>query len=683
MLKGSDKVENNPKRKPNRLLHEKSPYLLQHAYNPVQWYAWGKEAFEKAKKENKPVFLSIGYSTCHWCHVMERESFEDEQVAEILNKYFIAIKVDREERPDIDSLYMDVCQRMTGSGGWPLSVFLTPNKEPFYAGTYFPKERMYNRPGFKEILQSLADVYEHDGEKVKRVTSEIIQSLQVEMEKSNELIAEQAIKEAFLQLKDQFDTDYGGFFDAPKFPIPHYLTFLLRYYSYTDDENALYMATHTLNKMADGGIYDHLGYGFARYSTDEKWLVPHFEKMLYDQALLLEAYTEAYQVTKNERYKDIAGQIITFLEREMTNDTGTFYSAIDADSEGVEGKYYVWDKEEIDQVLDEQESKWFTYFFNVTAVGNFEGKNILNMMGHSITEAASFFSVSEKTLADGLEKARQKLFTIREKRIRPHTDDKVLTSQNAMMIAGLALYAKVFQSEKARYMAEKAYRFLEKHLIVNGRIMARFRDGDVKYEGYIDDYAHFLKATLHLYDATFDASYLETAKQIADEAIRLFWDKTQGGFYFTGEDAETLLVRSKEIYDGATPSGNSVMSEALFRLSKYVIDETYLTYVQEMEKLFKQKVERYPVAYSYFLKSVLLRLSSYKECIIANPTNETIQTLQQMTHQSFFPFVTIRCIEKEERYPTINNEPTFYICKNFACLAPTTNIEEAFQQLKA
>lgn len=668
---------------PNQLIHSKSPYLLQHAYQPVQWYEWSEEAFQKAKKENKPVLLSIGYSTCHYCHVMARESFDDVDVASLLNEHFISIKVDREERPDIDSLYMDVCQRMTGSGGWPLNVFLTPDKEPFYAGTYFPKERMYNRPGFKEILRSLADVYQHDQDQVKKVTSEVIQSLQVEIEQSNDVIESNAVKEAFFQLKNQFDFKNGGFFEAPKFPIPHYLTFLLRYYIYSQEEAALYMATHTLNQMADGGIYDHIGYGFSRYSTDEKWLVPHFEKMLYDQALLLEAYVEAYQVTGQPRYKEIANQIVTFLKRELTGTHGAFYSAIDADSEGVEGKFYVWDQEEIKKILQEEEYKWFTYFYNVTEKGNFEGKNIMNRTGHSIAEAASFFSVSETVFAAGIEKARQKLLDVRKKRVRPHTDDKVLTSQNAMMIASLFLYAKVFQNEDALKMAQTALSFIENELMVDGRVMARFRENEVKYKGYIDDYAHLIKAYLNMYDATFDESSIRKAKKLAEEAIRLFWDEKQGGFYFTGHDGEELLVRSKEIYDGATPSGNSVISESLFRLSKYTLDESYLKYVEKNEKLFKQKVERYPVAYSYFLQTVLLRISKYKECLIAQPTNETLQQMNQFINQNFLPFVTIRVVNDEKTYPSINEQPTFYVCENFSCLAPTNKIEEVWMKLKA
>ncbi|HZG71667.1 MAG TPA: thioredoxin domain-containing protein, partial [Chondromyces sp.] len=475
-------------KKTNRLIAEKSPYLLQHAYNPVDWYPWGDEAFDKAKKENKPIFLSIGYSTCHWCHVMERESFENEEVAKLLNDHYIAIKVDREERPDIDSIYMNVCQMMNeGHGGWPLTIIMTPDQVPFYAGTYFPKNSHYGRPGMTEMLPQLARVYHEESHKITETTEQVMNALQHTHQTDREEIKEEVLHEAFAQLKGQFDGIHGGFGQAPKFPIPHQLMFLLRYHQLTGNELALQMVTKTLDSMASGGIYDHVGYGFARYSVDEMWLIPHFEKMLYDNALLLHVYAEAYQLTKAERYKRICYEIIEFVQREMTNEQGGFLSAVDADSEGEEGKFYVWTKEEVIRVLGEEDGEVFCSVYDITEEGNFEGENIPNLIRSDIGQWEIYFGMELDELNDLLEHARRKLFHERDKRVHPHVDDKVLTAWNGLMIAALAKAGAVFEDATILQSARRSVQFIEKNLWKKEALFARWREGEEKFFGYLDD----------------------------------------------------------------------------------------------------------------------------------------------------------------------------------------------------
>ena len=478
----------NKQKSPNRLIHSKSPYLLQHAYNPVEWYEWGEEAFQRAKQEDKPVLVSIGYSTCHWCHVMAHESFEDEDVAKILNERFVAIKVDREERPDIDSVYMKACQMMTGQGGWPLNVFVTPEQKPFYAGMYFPKESKYGRPGFKEVLVQLYDQYKENSSKIYEVSNQLIEALQQTSNvNQEESLSKDILHQTYQQLSENIDEEYGGFTDAPKFPTPHMLMFLMRYYKWTNEKQALNMVTKTLDGMADGGIYDHIGFGFARYSTDSMWLVPHFEKMLYDNALLLMAYIEAYQITKNERYKKVSQEIITFIKREMTGKKGGFYSALDADTEGEEGKYYIWDYKEIFNILGPELGKVFVDVYNITPKGNFEGENIPNLINTNLKKVATNHQFTVEKLKEQLEIARKRLFEVRLRRTYPHVDDKILTSWNALMVAAIAKAYQVFDIKDYKQLAEKGVQFLEQYLIVDGRIMVRFREGEVKNKGFIDD----------------------------------------------------------------------------------------------------------------------------------------------------------------------------------------------------
>ncbi|GEL76840.1 thioredoxin domain-containing protein [Tenuibacillus multivorans] len=679
---------------PNRLIAEKSPYLLQHAYNPVNWYPWSDEAFEKAKHENKPIFLSIGYSTCHWCHVMAHESFEDQEVSQLLNDRFISIKVDREERPDIDSIYMKVCQRMTGHGGWPLSIFMTPDQVPFYAGTYFPKESKYGMPGIKDVIYHLSETFHNDPDQIDEVTQSVQDSLnRVIFTKGQERVSKEATEQAFHELSQTFDSEYGGFESAPKFPQPHHLMFLMHDYKLTGETLALQMVEKTLDAMARGGLYDHIGFGFARYSTDEKWLVPHFEKMLYDQALLLMAYTEAYQLTGNSFYKQISEQIITFVSREMMSEEGAFFSAIDADSEGKEGEYYVWGRREVYQVLGDELGDLYTKTYNITTEGNFHGKNIPSLIYTNLETLADEFKLSQDALNSKLEEARQKLLEAREQRVYPHLDDKTLTSWNAMMIAALAKAGQAFQNKKYIDMANRARQFVEEKLIVDDRVMARYRDGDVKYKGYLDDYAYLIWAFLELYDATFEQHHLKKAKNLANQMIDLFWDEEYGGFYFSGMDSESLISRDKEIHDGAAPSGNSVATVVLSRLANLTGETELADCVEDLYHVFYPAISRIPEASTYFLKSLLItEFQSYEVVVLGEKEDEERSQLMERKSEHFLPNMSWLITEERsglseivpfiKDYQSIDDKTTVYICEKFACQRPTTDIYEVFVKLQ-
>ncbi|WP_394173951.1 thioredoxin domain-containing protein [Guptibacillus hwajinpoensis] len=675
----------------NKLIHEKSPYLLQHAHNPVDWYPWGDEAFEKAKNENKPVLVSIGYSTCHWCHVMERESFEDEETAQLLNDRFVSIKVDREERPDIDSIYMKVCQGLTGQGGWPLNVFLTPNQKPFYAGTYFPKEGKYNLPGFKDAIMQLYQQYKENPERITGIGDKITASLQERMNAEGGELKEEAVHQAFQQMQNSFDTIYGGFGQSPKFPSPHMLMFLLRYYRTYENELALTMVTRTLDAMANGGIYDHIGYGFARYAVDQEWLVPHFEKMLYDNAMLVLTYTEAYQVTKNERYKKIACDVLTYVERDMTERKGGFFSAEDADSEGVEGKFYVWSEQEVLAILGDELGSLYNRAFDITSKGNFEGSNIPNLIHTNFTKIKESFDGTEDEFKTKLEEARRKLFAVREERIHPHKDDKILTSWNMLMVAAFAKASKVFDIPSYLTTAQQSYEFIEDHLVVDGRLMARYREGEVKFKAYHDDYAYGLWALNELYEATYDSNFLQKAKNLSNEMHHLFWDETSGGFYLYGHDADELIARPKDVHDGALPSGNSVAALQLLRLSKMTGEMKYDEWANQMFTAFSGDVSSYSSGHAYFLMSKLFTVSSPKEVVIVGePNDENRVKMERYLQESFLPELTSISTEDPESLKetapfasafTKSSQTTFYLCENFTCSFPTTDVEKLIKQL--
>ncbi|MFC0015660.1 MULTISPECIES: thioredoxin domain-containing protein [Allobacillus] len=678
--------------KPNRLINEKSPYLLQHAYNPVDWYPWGEEAFDQAKKENKPIFLSIGYSTCHWCHVMAHESFEDEETAKLLNERFISIKVDREERPDVDSVYMKICQQMTGHGGWPMSVFMTPDHIPFYAGTYFPPKGRYGLPSFQDVVKQLYETYQNDPKQIKDVTASVERAIERSQLKASEQRLDQtAVHRGYELFTRLYDETYGGFGGAPKFPAPQNILFLLNYYNQTNNEQALQMAEHTLQAMANGGLWDHVGFGFTRYATDEKWLVPHFEKMLYDQAFLLMAYTEAYQVTRNPFYQQISEQIIQFVKREMTSEEGFFYSGIDADSEGQEGKYYVWSYEEVYQILGEQLGDLYTDAYQITKQGNFEGKNIPHLIDVDLKQVAERHQLSVHEISKQLEEARNLLLNEREKRIYPHVDDKMLTSWNAMMITALLKAAKAYQQPEYTDMASQALTFIEENMYQNSRLMARYREKDVKYKAYLDDYAYLAWAYLEYYEIDFDLTYLQIAKQLMDELFTLFWDDQEGGFFFYGDDGETLIDREKEIQEGAIPSGNSVAGVLLARLGSLTGESNYIEKLEAMYHLFYPTVQKHPYVTSFFLQSLLMTDFPSKEIVLlgnkeADSFNEFIQHYQQ----SYNPQLSliagnatelVKVAPFAEGYRQINGQTTIFVCENFSCQVPTTDYKDVIDQL--
>jgi uncharacterized protein len=624
---------------------------------------------------------------------MAHESFEDEEVAAVLNEKYISIKVDREERPDIDSIYMRVCQMLTGHGGWPLSVFLTPEGKPFYAGTYFPKRSRYGQPGFIDVLTKLYRKYQENPSEIEQMAEQITETLRQSVRTAGtERLSLEAAEKTYRQLAGSFDTVYGGFGGAPKFPIPHMLMFLLRYAQWKRDDRALLMVEKTLNGMANGGIYDHVGYGFARYSTDAMWLVPHFEKMLYDNALLVIAYTEAYQRTKSERYKEIAEQIIEFVKREMTSNDGAFYSAIDADSEGVEGKYYVWTPAEVIDVLGAELGELYCKVYDITEEGNFEGKNVPNLIHTRIDRIAKRYGMTEEQLQEKLEQAREKLFAARSSRVYPHVDDKILTAWNALMITALAKAAKVYERRDYLDMAERALSFLEANLMKDGRLMVRYRDGEAKHLGIIDDYAYLVWAYIEMYEATLDLSYLQKAKTCTKQMIDLFWDEEHGGFFMTGKDAEALIVREKEIYDGALPSGNSVAAVQLIRLGRLTGDLSLLEKAEKMYQVFKRPVEAYESGHTFFLQGLLLLETPTVEVVLFGKQGDEkreqfIQKWQHSLASNVFllaaehPADVAHIAPFAAGYEPIGEETTVYVCENFACQQPTTDVEAVLEQL--
>lgn len=690
--------------KANKLIKEKSPYLLQHAYNPVNWFPWSDEAFEKAKKEDKPIFLSIGYSTCHWCHVMEKESFEDEQVAKLMNDSFISIKVDREERPDIDGIYLSVCQMLTGSGGWPLTIVMTPDKKPFFAGTYFPKNNRFNRIGMLELIPRLSEIWKTKRGDIEKSADEIIQSLsQINRFDETVKIDESIFEKAFNEFEKRYDDKYGGFGSAPKFPSPHNLMFLLRFWKRFNNNKALEMVETTLTKMRFGGIYEHIGFGFARYSTDQQWLVPHFEKMLYDQAMLTMAYTETYLATKNPFYKKTAEEILEYILRDMTSKEGGFYSAEDADSEGEEGKFYLWDADELRNVLDKDEFDFAIKVFNVKDNGNppdgkagwvdeskgkIPGTNILHLK-KSYTELANELNINKNEFSEKLELIRKKLFDYRETRIHPHKDDKILTDWNALMISAFAKAAQAFDNSGYADAAIRAYSFIENHLTDDkGKLLHRFRDNEAGLPAHIDDYAFMINASFDLYETTFDIKYLKRAIELNDILIEEFWDEVNGGFFFTSLNNENLIARQKEIYDGAIPSGNSIALLNLIKLFRFTGNSVYEQKASQLISYFSVSVYRSPSAFAQFLIGIDFYFGPSSEIVISlEQNNEEVTKALKFIRSLFKPnkiFIlnpidqnkeVKKIIPFVENMNLMNNEATFYVCENYVCNQPVNNLQ--------
>ena len=664
---------------PNRLIDEKSPYLLQHAFNPVDWYPWGEEAFRKANEDDKPVFLSIGYSTCHWCHVMEKECFTDSTVAQLMNEAFINIKVDREERPDIDGVYMTVSQMLTGGGGWPLTIIMTPDKKPFYAATYIPKESHYDRIGMLDLVPQIQNYWDNQRERLETISENVAVSLSAG-EGGDEEIPESVFDTAFMLLENSYDEKYGGFGSAPKFPSAHSLLFLMRYWRRTGNDKALEMVEKTLTEMHCGGIYDHIGYGFHRYSTDREWLVPHFEKMLYDQAMLLIAYTEAYQATKREEYKRIGEEIIAYVLRDLTAPDGGFYSAEDADSEGEEGKFYLWTVDELEETLTTEELDQVIKVYGVKPEGNYldeasrrrTGKNILH-----IKEALNETPI--------LEEANYKLFEERETRPRPILDDKVLTDWNGLMIAALSKAGRAFQVDEYIEEAMRSAEFILGRMFDGYKLLHRYREEEAGIDGFLDDYAFMVWALTELYQATHEKRFMDKAVELNRIMVERFSDPS-GGFYFSAEDSKEILIRKKELYDGAMPSGNSVAFYNLLRLSKLVEDTNLDEKASKLSIYFSHSVLGAPNAYTMFLVGLDFAFGPSTEIVLMGEPREII--LEKLANE-YLPNATIHVWSSElaetipylaEMKPTEN--PMFYVCRDFVCNLPTDNIEKVLEMVK-
>lgn len=686
--------------KANRLINEKSPYLLQHAYNPVDWYPWGEEAFEKAKAEDKPIFLSIGYSTCHWCHVMGKESFEDEEAAEVLNDTFVCIKVDREERPDIDSVYMSVCQMMTGSGGWPLTIIMTGDKKPFFAATYLPKQSIGGRLGVIDLSLKIKRLWKENRNEILSAASSVSNKLKGLNPKNSEKdIGENEIQKAFSEFSHIFDDEYGGFGSPPKFPSPHNLMFLLRYYKFYNDKLALEMVEKTLNKMANGGIFDQIGFGFHRYSTDKRWIVPHYEKMLYDQGMLLMAYVESYKITGNCFYKDTAQNIIEYVMGYMKDENGGFYSSEDADSEGVEGKFYIWEKSELINCLTEEEAEIASKIFNIKDTGNFIDeftgsytfKNILYKNERELNELKNRIPNFEKEY----ERIRIKLLNYRDKRIRPFKDKKQLIDWNCIMISAIAKSAGIIDDEKLLKAAKQAMDFILKGRDEKGYLKHSFMDGQWRGTGNADDYAFAVMALLDLYEADFNSIYLNSAVELMEHMIKYFWDEADGGFYFTPSYGEKILDRKKEIYDGAIPSSNSAAFMNLIRLSRFTGNMNYVSMASKMMGLYAESIEYSPTAFSYFLCGAFAFTHPFSEVIIIGKSGEEdTDNMLKAVKKEFLPNAIVifkdingdKILEKTAGFlddmGLFNDKATAYVCRNFSCQKPTNSVDEMLQNIR-
>jgi len=686
------KDNTNSERRPNRLVDERSPYLQQHAYNPVEWYPWGEEAFEKARSEEKPIFLSIGYSTCHWCHVMERESFEDEETARLMNDLFVNIKVDREERPDVDNMYMTAAQAISGSGGWPLSAWLTPDLKPFYVGTYFPPQPRYGRPSFRDALLSLHHAWINEREKVFRSAKAIMRAVQ----KNAVMVAKEerdgddatVVELCREQLEQNYDPRHGGFSGAPKFPRPSIFEFLLRHYHARGNQRSLEMVLYTLHRMAAGGMYDQLGGGFARYSVDTEWRVPHFEKMLYDQGQLLAVYADAYRITRDTALAMVIRQTVGYLERDLMHPDGAFYSAEDADSEGEEGTFYVWSLAELRDLLSPREFEAVRSYYGSTDEGNFEhGKNVLHTSA-TIEQVAQRLGIGSGEVEKLLESARRILFEARSARIRPHRDEKILTSWNGLMIGGLARSAAALGEPHYTMLATRAADYLMATMNVQGRLMHRLKDGDVRFDGYLEDYAYLAAGLLDLYEATFEVRYLREADRLVREAGRLFWDEEGGGYFMTSGDDASVLIRSKGDHDGAEPAGNSVMAMNLLRLGQLFHDDEFLARADRTIDLFLGRIEEHPIVMPLMAAAALARMQPPRQIVIAasEDRDDTMHLVRQ-AQAAYHPDTALLMVAADgpdewlaARVETlmgmspVNGRAAAYVCEGLACHPPVTDL---------
>ncbi len=694
--------EHESPRHTNRLINESSPYLQKHAHNPVDWYAWGDEALRKACEGDKPILLSIGYSSCHWCSVMERESFEDEETARVMNEYFVSIKVDREERPDLDSIYMQAVQALSGHGGWPMTMFLMPDGKPFYGGTYYPPEPRHGMPAFRQVLESVSSAYRNRKSEVTQSAEQLTAQLQAQSlvntkrEELNRLIGD----EAFTALEQQYDRTHGGFGSAPKFPQPMILEFLLRVHQRTKYPTALAMVEQTLQQMARGGMYDQLGGGFHRYSVDNRWLVPHFEKMLYDNAQLARVYLHTYQVTRNEFYKRIVTETLDYVTREMRDAQGGFFSTQDADSEGEEGKFYVWTPDEIERVLGKADARIFNAYYDVSAHGNFEGHSILNVPRDEDVVAKEL-KISSEQLRAVLARAKPKLYAAREGRVHPARDEKVLTAWNGMMLAAFADAARVLDRADYLATATRNANFILTNLYTLtpdpmqgedsiGGLLRSWKDGRAKLNGYLEDYADLIDGLLALYEASFDARWLREAKKLADIMIDQFWSDDIGGFYDTGREHEQLITRPRDIYDSATPSGGAMAALGLLRLAMMFGDEDYSRRAIETLRGVSALMRRHPQGFAQWLNALDFYLSHPKEiALIGDASKSETRTLIDIVFKPYLPNKIVMHADGDDalRSPLlegktmIEGKPTVYVCENYACQAPVSDPDALRVQL--
>ncbi|MBI3327831.1 MAG: thioredoxin domain-containing protein [Nitrospinae bacterium] len=672
----------------NRLIHETSPYLLQHAHNPVDWHAWGEDAFAKAKAEDKPILLSIGYSACHWCHVMEHESFENEQIAEVMNKSFVSIKVDREERPDLDQIYQYAIQMFGVGGGWPLTAFLTPDKEPYYGGTYFPPDDRWGRPGFPKVLEAAARYYREHKAEIRQTTQQIKQGLQrlSSFSESPQPLHKSVIENAVRKLGNAFDSTNGGFGTQPKFPNPMNLAFFCRYWRASGKETYLNMTLLGLQKMAEGGIYDQLGGGFHRYSVDDHWLVPHFEKMLYDNAQLIRLYADAFRITKHLFYRRVMCETVGYVQQEMLHPDGGFYATQDADSEGEEGKFFVWTRDEILDALGPEAGELFSRAYGVVPQGNFEhGKSILyhpSPLEHLARESGQDAPATERVLDEG----RAKLFEIRERRIKPFRDEKIIVAWNGLMISGFLDAANLLGDEAIQHDALRSIEFILTHLVKDGRLLHSFKDGQAKLPAYLDDYACFVACLIDAFETTGEQRYLDLAEQFQRATVANFWDEVQGAFFLTGPEHETLIQRPKDPFDHAVPGGNSVATHNLLRLYYYTGEEEHVQRAGKTLRLFRDQMEDNPFSFGHMLCALDFYLETPKEiAIIGRRDAPDTQALLRVGYESYVPNKILLVIdpaggagEAFAHLPVgemtqLQGKATGYVCHNFACSIPTTD----------
>ena len=673
----------------NNLINETSPYLLQHAQNPVQWHGWNEETLAKAKQENKPIFLSIGYSSCHWCHVMAHESFESQEIAKVMNENFINIKVDREERPDIDDIYQKVCQIATGQGGWPLSVFLTPDQKPFYVGTYFPILDSSGRPGFGSLLKQLSQTWKEKPKDIEMAAENFLQTLQkTETVKTHSKLEKSILDEAAVNLLQMGDQNFGGFGQAPKFPNAANISFMFRYSKLSGISKFNEFALKTLKRMAKGGIFDQIGGGFHRYSTDAMWLVPHFEKMLYDNALIPINYVEAYQITKDDFYLDVLRKTLDYVLREMTSKEGGFYSAQDADSEGEEGKFYVWKKSDIKEILG-KDADTFCLFYDVTDGGNWEGKSIL-CNNVNLSSVAFQAGISEDQLRQNLDSNAKKLLDVRSKRIAPGLDDKVLTSWNALMITAFAKGYRVTNEKKYLDAAEKCIDFIENNLVKDGKLLRTYKDGKAKLQGYLEDYSYFGVSLLDVFEINPELKFLERAQEIANYLVEHFWDSETNSFYMTADDHEKLIIRPKSNYDLSLPSGNSVAANLLLRLFHLTQDKKFLEISTKIMENQAQMAAENPFGFGHLLNTVFMYLQKPREITVLNSQNKEI--VDSLTNR-FMPESILVTVKNENQLNNLsklpffegkqfqNDKTTVFVCKDFTCSLPLETISEIEKHL--